>query len=216
MGRRGGLGGAWVRLGHSCPREEPGRPKESLRNRAARHLAGTAAGTRGGREGRGGGGGAGRAAHLQVGELLLLVGDGLLHQHALDALLHGVLLGLREKVLRSTGGSGLRGDGPSPASGFPLPQRPGQDTRSHLLEGLLLLRRQGRQSQLCGCALPVLHLDGVCPLVMGSREGIKDKFKTSLTRPQEPTPPPSPTTARGLQLSPLPGADTSSHRLSPT
>lgn len=50
---------------------------------------------------------------------------------------------------------------------------------------------------------------------MGSRKGIKDKFKTSLTRPQEPTPPSSPTTARGLQLSLLPGADTSSHRLSP-
>lgn len=76
--------------------------------------------------------GRGRAgrAHLQVGELLLLVRDGLLHQHALDALLHGVLLGLREKVLRSTGGPGLRGDGPSPASGFPLPQRPG---RTHAL-----------------------------------------------------------------------------------
>ena len=49
-----------------------------------------------------------RAAHLQVGELLLLVRDGLLHQHALDALLHGVLLGLREKAVRSTGGPGLR------------------------------------------------------------------------------------------------------------
>lgn len=43
-------------------------------------------------------------AHLQVGELLLLVRDGLLHQHALDALLHGVLLGLREVAVRSTGG----------------------------------------------------------------------------------------------------------------
>lgn len=35
-------------------------------------------------------------SHLQVGELLLLMGDGLLHQHTLNALFHGILLCLEE------------------------------------------------------------------------------------------------------------------------
>lgn len=45
----------WVGLGHSCLREEPGGPKESLRNGAPQHLAGMAAGTRVGERWRGGG-----------------------------------------------------------------------------------------------------------------------------------------------------------------
>lgn len=49
----------------------------------------------GGARGRGSGSEGG--SHLEVGELLLLVGDGLFHQHALDALLHGILLGLEGK-----------------------------------------------------------------------------------------------------------------------
>lgn len=40
-------------------------------------------------------------SHLQVGELLLLMGDGLLHQHTLNALFHGILLCLREKRTKS-------------------------------------------------------------------------------------------------------------------
>lgn len=58
----------------------------------------------------------GGGAHLQVGELLLLVCDGLLHQHTLDALLHGILLGLRETAVRSTGGARLQGDGVPPVT----------------------------------------------------------------------------------------------------
>lgn len=68
-----------------------------------------------------------------------------------------------------------------------MPTSP-QEVHSHLLEGLLLLGRQRRQSQLRGCALPVLHLDGVCPLVVVSRGVIKNKLKTSLIWPQEPHP----------------------------
>lgn len=71
-----------------------------------------------GREAEGGPG-----AHLQVGELLLLVGDGLLHQHALDALLHGVLLGLRETVVRSTGGPAWANGRLPPLA--PRPRAPG-------------------------------------------------------------------------------------------
>lgn len=36
-------------------------------------------------------------SHLQVGELLLLMGNGLLHQHTLNALFHGILLCLEEE-----------------------------------------------------------------------------------------------------------------------
>lgn len=75
-----------------------------------------------------GGCGGRAAAHLQVGKLLLLVRDGLLHQHTLDALLHGVLLGLGEKAVRSTGGPGLWGNGPSAPSGSPCPPSPGRYT----------------------------------------------------------------------------------------
>lgn len=39
-----------------------------------------------------------RGSHLEVGELLLLVGDGLLHQHTLDALLHRILLCLERNT----------------------------------------------------------------------------------------------------------------------
>lgn len=53
----------------------------------------------------------GGRAHLQVGELLLLVRDGLFHQHTLDALLHCIFLGLQEMAVRSTGGPSLQGDG---------------------------------------------------------------------------------------------------------
>lgn len=74
---------------------------------------------------------------------------------------------------------------------LPLPTAPSTTTHttprevhSHLLEGLLLLRRQRRQSQLRGCALPVLHLDGVCPLAVGSRGLIKDTLETSLQWPR--------------------------------
>lgn len=103
----------------------------------------------------------GGGAHLQVGELLLLVRDGLFHQHTLDALLHCIFLGLQEMVVRSTGESSLKGNG--------LPHQSwlsncAQEVHSHLLEGLLLLGRQGRQSQLGACALPVLHLDRICAL----------------------------------------------------
>lgn len=135
-----------VRLGHSWPTEEPGRPKnESLRNRTTpacgdghrhrrkrrkrrrRWWGGAAEAPR---PRRGWGAASSRAsragaagAHLQVGELLLLVRDGLLHQHALDALLHGVLLGLREEVVRGTGGPGLQGGAPSSARRPPSPAR---------------------------------------------------------------------------------------------
>lgn len=145
----------WVRPGHSGLREKPRRPKnESSRTRAPQHLVGTAAGPSGGREGRGGvvvagrGGEAparagraassrasaaaaagrrGPAAHLQVGELLLLVRDGLLHQHALDALLHGVLLGLRDEAERSTGArpEGRRASPRPRQPPAPCPRAPG-------------------------------------------------------------------------------------------
>ena len=36
-------------------------------------------------------------SHLQVGELLLLMGNGLLHQHTLNALFHGILLRLKRE-----------------------------------------------------------------------------------------------------------------------
>jgi hypothetical protein len=103
----------------------------------------------------------GGRAHLQVGELLLLVRDGLFHQHTLDALLHCIFLGLQEMAVRSTGGPSLQGDG--------LPFQPwlsscAQEMHSHLLEGLLLLGRQGRQPQLGACALSIFHLDGFCAL----------------------------------------------------
>lgn len=39
-----------------------------------------------------------RVSHLKVGELLLLVGDGLLHQHTLDTLLHRILLCLKRNT----------------------------------------------------------------------------------------------------------------------
>lgn len=87
----------------------------------------------------------GDGAHLQVGELLLLVRDGLFHQHTLDALLHCIFLGLQKMAVRSTGGPSQQGDS--------LPHQPwlsscAQEVQSHLLEGLLLLRRQRRQPQL--------------------------------------------------------------------
>lgn len=40
----------------------------------------------------------------------------------------------------------------------------GAGVHAHLLQGLLLLGRQGRQPQLCSRALSIFHLDGVCPL----------------------------------------------------
>lgn len=136
----------------------------------------------------------GRVAHLQVGKLLLLVGDGLLHQHALDALLHGILLGLREKAVRSTGGPAFGEMGlPPPPKGSPATEP--QEGHAHLLEGLLLLRRQGRQSQLRGCALPVLHLDGVCPLQTGAGRWLR-------ASPQRPSrgPRPTPPSAQPLRV----------------
>lgn len=65
-----------------------------------------------------------------------------------------------------------RGDG-TPSSQPAAPGPSAWEVHSHLLEGLLLLGRQGRQPQLCGCALPVLHLHGVCPLVVGSRGSLR-------------------------------------------
>lgn len=110
--------------------EEPRRPqKESLRNRDHTPGGEPQAQERKRRKRRWEGCGGRAAAHLQVGELLLLVRDGLLHQHTLDALLHGVLLGLGEKAVRSTGGPGLWGNGPSSTPrGSPCPPSPGRHT----------------------------------------------------------------------------------------
>lgn len=74
--------------------------------------------------------------------------------------------------MRSTGRPACGETGlPPPNQRLPAPAP--REVHSHLLEGLLLLGRQGRQPQLCGCALPVLHLHGVCPLVVGSRGSLR-------------------------------------------
>lgn len=89
--------------------------------------------------------------HLQAGELLLLR-QRLLHQDALDALLHGVLLSLQTGNVTSLLGhmTPLLGHmTPEVAGNTPSPPR-------YLLQRLLLVGGQRGQPQLGG-ALSVLH-----------------------------------------------------------
>lgn len=149
-----------------------------------------------------------QAAHLQVGELLLLVCDGLLHQHALDALLHGVLLGLREKVVRSTGGAQPAGDGPSSApTGTPCPQCPGRYTltfwRASCCSGV-----RGGSPSFAAVLCPFSILMESVPWRWGGK-WLRISQRPPLQGLRNPTPPGSPTTAYGLQPSQFPGTERS-------
>jgi hypothetical protein len=80
----------------------------------------------------------------------------------------------------------LKGDGLPPQPQLTSHAHRTQEGGSHLLEGLLLLRRQGRQPQLGACALPILHLDGICALEWRATELFSNKLKVSLMCSQKP------------------------------